>query len=212
MFVKQDGVENVQFLLHNAEKDKWAFPNKFDYIHFRYVISLFPDTPGIIKKAYDNLTPGGWVEFFDLECIHHYFDEANPRRSAAMDEWIPMSIEAGKTIGVDVTKSANYKRWMKEAGFVDVVDHIFKAPSNSWPKHPTLKTIGGYQLETLVASMKTLDKFILLTGIDQSLADRLLPRVIEDMANLDYHIWYPLYVFLLLPFWPCLKSFIYLRY
>jgi ubiquinone/menaquinone biosynthesis C-methylase UbiE len=58
--------ENCQFLKLDAENDEWP-AQAFDYIHLRYVISCFDDTKAVLKKAFDHLKPGGWIELQDPE-------------------------------------------------------------------------------------------------------------------------------------------------
>lgn len=38
----------------------------FDYVHLRLVFTCFNDPRTVIKHAFDNMSPGGWLEFQDL--------------------------------------------------------------------------------------------------------------------------------------------------
>lgn len=71
---------NCWFQKDDAE-DEWIFPAphppgttcsgpcdhriQFDYIHLRMVATCFNDMRAVIKTAYHNLRPGGWIEFQD---------------------------------------------------------------------------------------------------------------------------------------------------
>jgi hypothetical protein len=46
--------------------------------------------------------------------------------------------------GVDLLGMAKNAQYLKDAGFVNVEEKIFKIPLGTWPKNKTLKTIGLY--------------------------------------------------------------------
>lgn len=48
------------------------------------------------------------------------------------------------TFGVDLTGMEKHPELLKEAGFVNVEERVFKVPIGIWPKDPQLKTIGNY--------------------------------------------------------------------
>jgi trans-aconitate methyltransferase len=50
--------------VEDAEND-WAFPEPFDYIHARAVVTCFKDNKAMLRKIYDNLAPGGYFELQD---------------------------------------------------------------------------------------------------------------------------------------------------
>lgn len=57
---------NVQFEIDDAEQD-WQYYTKFDYIHIRSMGGSISDWPRLMRQAYDNLHPGGWIEVVDFE-------------------------------------------------------------------------------------------------------------------------------------------------
>lgn len=62
----------VHWLREDAEDDWTSFTAPFDYIHLRMMVTCFSDHRAVIKKIYDHLAPGGWVEYqeggLDLWC------------------------------------------------------------------------------------------------------------------------------------------------
>ena len=54
-------------------------------------------------------------------------------------------MEASTKYDRQVPKPSDFKVWLEEAGFVDVKDHLYKIPINSWPKNPRLKEVGKWQ-------------------------------------------------------------------
>ncbi|KAK7417580.1 hypothetical protein QQZ08_011585 [Neonectria magnoliae] len=53
---------NVRFLIDDVEED-WNEPEPYDYIHCRYMAGSIKDWPRLFQQIFDNLKPGGWVEF-----------------------------------------------------------------------------------------------------------------------------------------------------
>ncbi|KAH7357687.1 S-adenosyl-L-methionine-dependent methyltransferase, partial [Plectosphaerella cucumerina] len=55
---------NVKFVVDDVEQD-WVEPQPYDFIHIRYMAGCIQDWPRLMKQIFDNLKPGGWVEFQD---------------------------------------------------------------------------------------------------------------------------------------------------
>lgn len=55
---------NVEFIKDDCE-EPWIFDNKFDYVHARAVFTCFSDQKAVMRHAFDNLNPGGWIEYLD---------------------------------------------------------------------------------------------------------------------------------------------------
>jgi SAM-dependent methyltransferase len=55
---------NCRFEVDDAEDD-WVFSEPFDFIHARAVVTCFKDNRAMVKKIFDNLTPGGYFELQD---------------------------------------------------------------------------------------------------------------------------------------------------
>lgn len=66
---------NCSFVKEDSEKDQWmpgAFPALFDFVYLRLVNASFNDHLTVMKKCFDNMEPGGWIEYndasFELIC------------------------------------------------------------------------------------------------------------------------------------------------
>lgn len=49
---------NCTFVREDSE-ELWVFDQPFEYIHWRLMLTCFNDFRGMIKKVFENLTPGG---------------------------------------------------------------------------------------------------------------------------------------------------------
>lgn len=81
----------------------------------------------MIKKAYDNLRPGGWIEFNDV--LFQLFCTDGTADGTHIQKWSELVLQAGDAIGRDFRAVAKYKQWLLEAGFVDVKEEIIPCPS-----------------------------------------------------------------------------------
>jgi SAM-dependent methyltransferase len=53
---------NCEFIKEDCE-ETWVYGNKFDYVHLRLVVSCFNDHRVVMRHAFENLKPGGYVTF-----------------------------------------------------------------------------------------------------------------------------------------------------
>jgi chemotaxis methyl-accepting protein methylase len=64
---------NVEFMRDDAEKE-WLYSSKFDYIHLRLTFTCFDDHRKVMRSVFDNLNPGGWVEYQESETVPIFMD------------------------------------------------------------------------------------------------------------------------------------------
>ncbi|KAK6070509.1 methyltransferase domain-containing protein [Seiridium cupressi] len=125
----QASVPNCIFVKDDAELP-WYFPEpnpghaecqgacdhfiSFDYVHLRMMFSCFEDTRNVLRNAYDNMTPGGWIEFQDSS-----FDvrQGNPDfEGNALIRYGQACIRGAAVKGRDILKSEKYEEWLEETG------------------------------------------------------------------------------------------------
>ncbi|RPA84715.1 putative methyltransferase [Ascobolus immersus RN42] len=132
---------NVKFEIDDFSDD-WVYGEKFSYIHARALFGAsVKDWSTIIKKAYDHLVPGGYLEFqeFDLQP----FSEDNSLPGSHYLTYSDHFQRAGKLLGTrfDITPE-DMREWYEAAGFVDVEVKKFRVPIGPWPKDPKFKRMG----------------------------------------------------------------------
>ncbi|OAR00466.1 hypothetical protein LLEC1_03988 [Akanthomyces lecanii] len=177
---------NCRFVQQDLENENWKLENQFDHIHFRHVVTCFDDTPALIKKAYDSLKPGGWIEFFDMLPLLVPLDDTV--RGTAVEQWYNTIFQGARIAGRDMSRPKRYAQWCEDTGFVNMTERRFPLPSNGrWPKDSTMKKIGEYFMKNQIGLVGSLSKFVRLTGLSEEKAASLEARAKEDLRDPKIH-------------------------
>ncbi|KAK1499405.1 hypothetical protein CCUS01_00129 [Colletotrichum cuscutae] len=99
------------------------------------------DWPRLVNQIYENLKPGGWVEFQE-SANTLYSEDGSLKPGNAMVQMMDGLIEACEKIGRTMDPAPSFKRWTEEAGFQKVGEQRFKLPIGSWPRDARLKEVG----------------------------------------------------------------------
>jgi len=59
-------------------------------------------------------------------------------------QWNPLLIGAGKKAGLDFDSAPRMKKWLEEAGFINVTEYRVPWPIGTWPKDPHQREIGAF--------------------------------------------------------------------
>ncbi|KAJ3953698.1 hypothetical protein N0V92_009832 [Colletotrichum tropicale] len=164
---------NVKFEIDDVESP-WLYEHKFDFIFCRYI----------------NLKPGGWVEFQDYN-IKFLTDDDTLNEEHFASQWNKNLMEACNAAGRNPNPGYELEKWVKEAGFVDVVVRKFKLPMGTWPKDPYFKDLG---LTNLIQYLDGLDGFSLrafcdVLGWTKEEVMVLLAHVRKEMKSAKLHIY-----------------------
>lgn len=120
---------NCSFVKEDAELDEWTLPVLFDYVHLRMVHLCFDDYRAVIRKCFDSLKPGGWIELqdavFKLLCTDGSADGSH------IERFSHLILQAGQSIGRDFDIPGKYKEMLTEAGFVDIVEEVAPIPGKA---------------------------------------------------------------------------------
>ena len=118
------------------------YPELFDFIHTRVTIGCWTDMQRqIIQRAYDHLQPGGWLECQEIPAIPSC-DDGTMAPDNPFLLWSTDIAEASERANRPANVGAQLKDWLREVGFVDVQETVFKLPVGGWPKEIRLKHIG----------------------------------------------------------------------
>lgn len=117
---------NCTFIKEDSENDEWIFPDPFDLIFMRLVVTCFDSHLTVFRKAFDNLNPGGWIEIhdatFEIICTD------GSCTGSSLEKWSQLFMGAAGKVGRDFTAATRYKQNLIETGFVDVVEKIGPVP------------------------------------------------------------------------------------
>lgn len=139
----------------------------------------------IIKKAYDNLAPGGYIEFFDGP-MDLYLLTGDVEKTG-YGTWVTALKKAVVALGRDPDKVYHYPDWLKETGFVDVERHVVATPLNPWALAPKQKKIGTIMRSNYEALMYSIAKLMVNGGIPQEKVDELAIGLRKAMADPTLH-------------------------
>ncbi|CAK7229988.1 hypothetical protein SCUCBS95973_007421 [Sporothrix curviconia] len=185
---------NCRFEIDDAE-DEWAYGSApFDFVHLRLLWHSFNDPRRILKAAYDNLRPGGYVEWQDYMSRFRAVDDS--LQGSALTKLDSLYAEAGRNLGRDMLVTPKLAGMMREVGFVDVIEERYALPGNPWPKGREAKTLGLWQMTNFLDGMQAITMTVLTKGLGMTPTEveLLLMDVRKDVQNTNVHFYIPVYV------------------
>jgi SAM-dependent methyltransferase len=140
---------NVYFEIDDVE-EPWTYSRKFDYIHSKIMAGSIRNWPYLVQQCFDNLNPGGWVEFADWDYTPFLPDGTADTRDNWVVRWHKLMMDTClEKTGATARPGPHIKKWVSDAGFEDVKEIVFQVPIGSWPKDPKLKEVGRYYKSSL---------------------------------------------------------------
>lgn len=145
--------ENVHFLVDDATEKEWLWEaNHFDFIHIGHMSGAMESFKDLLCQAYKYLKPGSYLECHEIDpkprCDDGTMPPPNPDgySAYAIHDWIDLHMRFSQEVepSRQFRIAPRIERWMKEVGFVDVEQRIFKVPINPWPTDEKLKDIGKW--------------------------------------------------------------------
>ncbi|KAJ2897133.1 uncharacterized protein MKZ38_004951 [Zalerion maritima] len=179
---------NVSFEIMDAE-DEWTFTVKFDLVHLRAIVSCFKDTKAVFKSALESLAPGtGYMFVRDPLMPFKFFTP--PPEGTALAEWNSCLVEASQKVGMPWNRSTNYAQWMREVGFVDVVEKREAAGLSPWMKGKRNKETSLLLQENICNGIEGMSMalFTRVLGWSKERLLEFLERVKNDLRNVDLHV------------------------
>lgn len=182
---------NVEWVIEDAE-DPWVYETPFDYIHGRALTTCFKSPLDIFKKAFAALRPGGYFEMQDPMVQKAVDDSFRGTTLAELADYISTATAATGRLWTHVPQ---YPEYFREAGFVDIVEHDFRWPTNPhWPESEKEKVLGLWmqaQVQTGVLESATTRIFTKMLGWDKERLDAFLVKAKEDMKSKDIKAFTP---------------------
>jgi SAM-dependent methyltransferase len=183
---------NVQFEIDDIESD-WIYGDKsFDFIHARELVLSIRDWPRLARQAYENLSPGGYLEFSGSVPQFASDDGTLPPNSAYVEVG-EIYFAMGEKIGVDGKEPFRFKQHLIDAGFEDVVETILKIPTNPWPKDKRMKNIGSFELCHFRDGVSNIFArgYTQILGGDPAYFEVLMAAARKEITNKKMHSYLP---------------------
>ncbi|WYZ46204.1 hypothetical protein EsH8_IX_000429 [Colletotrichum jinshuiense] len=185
---------NAHFHIEDIEDEPWSFSQRFDFVFCRMNTAGIRDFPKLFRQSYENMNPGGWIEATDIMPVT--CDDGTLGEDTALYRWSRMALDGAREMGSSYGGAKDYKRQMRDAGFVNVEEVVFKWPQNRWAKHPWHKELGTWAHENITMGLEgiSLGVFTRALGWSKENVDVLLAEVRNDMNNTAIHAYWPIYV------------------
>ncbi|KAI8316276.1 hypothetical protein K4K59_000174 [Colletotrichum sp. SAR11_240] len=138
---------NVKFEIDDLE-EPWTFSQPFDYIHSRLMNSAVSDWKDYVRKCFENLKPGGYLELIEVDPFLNC-DDGTLKPDHSVMKTLMLLMEAAQKLGAAYQDPKELKSMMIEAGFTDVIMQQLKWPTNPWPKEKRYKELGMWGAENM---------------------------------------------------------------
>ena len=121
-------------------------------------------------------------------------DDSFPPDSA-IQEWCKLGEEGARNMGITLrVPSSVVKRWMEEAGFVDVTVVDLKLPLGQWPRDKRLKEAGSAEWLSMRDNLQGVTQRLWEKGLGRSIEslEVFLIRVRKEFDDKTVHPYFPL--------------------
>lgn len=120
-------------------------------------------TPKLIILA-RCLKPGGWAEIQDPIYFANC-DDDTMKDDYAVAKFFKVVREGLLVSGVDLAGAKKNASLLREAGFINVEEKVFKVPIGLWPKNKTMKLIGLYMRSVIYDGLQAISLGPLTRGL-----------------------------------------------
>jgi hypothetical protein len=154
------------------------------------MVTCFDDPIQVMRNAYNNMKPGGWIEYQDGLARFNSMDGTHHGTSLALG--MALTAQGGASRGRDFLASIRYKEYLAEAGFVDITEKRLLIPIGSWPRDSKMRELGRYMGENAITVMRSVGKTLRLAGMSEEQIQRLPWACREELRNPKLHLTWPM--------------------
>ncbi|RDL31152.1 S-adenosyl-L-methionine-dependent methyltransferase [Venustampulla echinocandica] len=183
---------NVIFQIDDIE-EPWAYSQKFDFIYARMMTGSLSNWPKFFDSAYENITPGGYIELTDVT-LPIGCDDGTLTPDHALHQWSELILSASVKIGRPINSAKSYKAQMEHAGFTGIHETADLWPTNKWPKDPNYKELGLWNCENLTQGLSGLSMALLTRVHNWSMeeVEAFLVNVRKELKDPKIHSYLPM--------------------
>lgn len=186
---------NCKFRVANFEQDAtWSdFKDHFDFIHGRMLVIAIKDWPLLLKRCFDHLKPGGWIEFQDLR-FPIKCEDTSAEEASKLVEWSRFMTKAMEKMGMTPAVMSDVPEVMKGVGFVHVKSESFKMISGPWAGSD--RELGHMGQENIRLGLRGFSNTAFTRGLGWT-ADRhedFCQEILKEVRECEYRTYLPLNV------------------
>ncbi|KAF4442026.1 hypothetical protein FACUT_2249 [Fusarium acutatum] len=166
----------------------------FDFIHIRQLGDI-GDKKKLVQSAFDNLRPGGWVEF--TEWIAILQSPNHSLNGTAFRRWNDLMEQGMRNFGTTLKYPEKFKPLLQEAGFEHVIETRHGAPTNACYPGKKLQRIGHLMTQNWLFILEPLTMPVFTQGLGWSpeKVKKFLGDVKKEIGNTKYHSFMTLITF-----------------
>ncbi|OAA65534.1 methyltransferase domain-containing protein [Niveomyces insectorum RCEF 264] len=138
---------NLRFEIDDVEDD-WLYAHPFDFVHGRYILPSLKDPRATLRRIYDHLRPGGYVEIMETLMVIDAVDDS--LQGTVLTRWHQLMLDGVRRLGREPLVPLRCKQWLTELGFVGVTERKFAVPANPWARGDEQKIRGALMLTNLL--------------------------------------------------------------
>ncbi|KAK4454383.1 S-adenosyl-L-methionine-dependent methyltransferase [Podospora aff. communis PSN243] len=184
---------NVEFLVDDIEDD-WVYASDFDFVHLRFTGITIKDNATLQQSIFQNLKPGGWVEYQDIYPEPGSEDNSMPA-DYAVRKFYALCVRVFRNVyNFELDFVKKLPESLQSQGFANVQHKVFHVPIGDWPKDQRMRTIGGYLREVLMnfASAMAARPFVEF-GMEKAEIDELVSSLRDSLSDRSIHAYLPIH-------------------
>jgi hypothetical protein len=128
-------------------------------------------------------------------CFGEVSSDDGSFEGTAMQKWFAELIEAGRKLGREFgTEPPNYKKYLEDIGFVDVIVEVRRWPFGPWEQDKKMREIGLWSRANALDGLQAVSMAVLTRGLGKTAAevDVQLVDVRKDFLNPRIHSYLPM--------------------
>ncbi|KAJ0286789.1 hypothetical protein CBS470a_005740 [Colletotrichum nupharicola] len=182
---------NVRFEVDDIE-EPWLFSRPFDYIHSRMMTSSISNWKQLVQRAYDNLTPGGYLELQEIDLMPQS-DDGTLRPDAAIVRCFALLGQAATVLNRSFQDIPDLVNVMRDIGFIDIHIKKVKWPTNTWPADPRYKLLGEWAHENSMSGIEAWTMAPLTRGLGwkKEEVQAFLVELRKEFKDRSIHAYWP---------------------
>lgn len=139
-----------------------------------------------------NLEPGGYLEVQDMG-LFAQSDDGSLSPSSPLLSWAHHIHDAAAAARRPVFPIDQYRKYLADAGFVDIVEVRRKWPTNQWPRDKRFKELGALTYGNIGAGLEGLSIAHFTRGLGWTKEETLMmcANVRAELRNLRVHAYWP---------------------